>query len=170
MRSSFKSVPEKQVPNTAPPLSTFWSSDSHKIWVALGDGSVVALNDLITFGPPAKAIGPQGEPGAPCICRNGKDGKDGRDGRDGIDARDAVGAVGPQGRTGAEGAPGKDAHQRVELDNLLIESRREIKKLRAEFTALKADFQGILDMNKSAAAYIEYLRSKAAARQTKESL
>lgn len=165
MRSSFKSLKEKQIPNTAPPLSTFWSSDSCKVWIALGDGSVVCLNDLITFGPPAKCVGPDGPAGAPCICRNGKDGRDGVDGKNGRDGVDAVGAVGPQGRAGADGVPGKDAPQRVELDNLLIESRREIKKLRAEFAALKSDFQGILDMNKAASAYIEYLRAKQAARQ-----
>jgi hypothetical protein len=163
MRSSFKSLKEKQIPRTAPPLSTFWSSDSCKVWVALGDGSVVCLNDLITFGPPAKCTGPEGPAGAPCICRNGKDGKDGRDGKDGV-GRDGLTIVGPPGRTGPAGRDGKDAPLRAEVDNLKIEHEREIKKLRQEFAALKADFQGILDMNKSAAAYVEYLRAKQAAR------
>jgi hypothetical protein len=164
-RSSFKSLKEKQIPNTAPPLSVFWASDSLKIFLSLGDGSVVCLNDLITFGPPAKCIGEQGPQGPPCICRNGKDGRDAVDGKDGAPGRNAVGAVGPQGRAGADGAPGKDAPQRVELDNLLIESRREIKKLRAEFAALKADFDGIVSMNQKSSAYLAWLRERAAARQ-----
>jgi hypothetical protein len=165
MRSSFKSLPEKNIPNTAPPLSTFWSSDSHKVWVALGDGSVVCLNDLITFGPPAKCIGPQGDPGQPCICRNGKDGKDGRDGKDGQPGRDGATIVGPPGLTGAAGADGRPAPERAEVDALKIEHQREIKKLRAEFGALKADFDGIVSMNKKSAEYLEFLRTRAAARR-----
>jgi hypothetical protein len=166
MRSSFKSVKEKQVPNRANRLDVFWTTDSHKLFVAIGDGEVVSLSDLITYGSPAKCIGPEGPAGAPCICRNGKDGKDGRDGKDGV-GRDGQTIVGPPGRTGPAGADGAPSPHRVELENLKIEHDREVKKLRQEFAALQRDFRAILDMNKKAGEYVEFLRAKAAARLAK---
>lgn len=166
MRASFRALKEKQIPNRANPLDAFWSTDTHKVFVAVGQGEVLCLSDLLQFGTgKALLIGPEGPAGAPCICKNGRDGRDGVDGRDGNDGRDAIGAVGPQGRAGADGVPGKDAPQRVELDNLLIESRREIKKLRAEFDALKADFDGIVGMNKKSSEYLAWLRERAAQRR-----
>lgn len=166
-RSSFKSLKERQVPNRANRLDVFWTTDTHRLFVAIGEaGEVCCLQDLLTYGPPAKCIGPEGPAGPPCICKNGKDGRDGVDGKHGRDGRDAVGAVGPQGRAGADGAPGKDAPQRVELDNLLIEAMRENKKLRQEFAALKADFDGIVSMNQKSSEYLAWLRSRAAARRT----
>lgn len=171
MRASFKALPERNVPNRANRLDVFWTTDSHKLFVGIGDGEVIALNDLITFGGPAKCVGPQGEQGPSGSCGpQGHVGPKGETGNTGAAGRDAVGAAGPQGLRGLPGAEGAPSPDRSEIDSLKIEHAREIKKLRAEFAALKADFQGILDMNKSAAAYIEYLRSKAAARQTKENL
>jgi hypothetical protein len=140
MRSTFNSLPEKRIPNTAPPLSTFWSTDSLKIWIALGDGSVVALNDLITYGPPAKCIGPEGPAGAPCACRNGKDGKDGRDGKDGLPGINAPGIVGPQGRPGVDG---KDSIANPERVSQLEE---EIRQLKAENKSRSEEIITILEL------------------------
>jgi hypothetical protein len=166
MRSSFKSLKEKQIPNRANPLDTFWSTDTHKVFVAVGGGEVLCLSDLIQFGTgKALLIGPEGPAGAACVCKVGKDGKDGRDGKDGQPGRDGATIVGPPGLTGAAGADGRPAPERAEVDALKIEHEREIKKLRQEFAALKADFDGIISMNKKSAEYLEFLRAKAAARR-----
>jgi len=101
--------------------------------------------------------GERGEHGAPGLA--------GRDGKDGAPGRDAVGIQGPQGRAGDAGRDGKDAPQRVELDNLLIEHSRAWKALRAEIAAVQAQVQALVDMNKNASAYLEFLRSKREARK-----
>jgi hypothetical protein len=161
---AFNSLKEKQIPNRANVLDVFYATDSHKIFIGLGDGSVICLNDLLHSGPPARCIGPEGPAGRDCVCRNGKDGKDGRDGKDGAPGINAPGIVGPQGVPGTPGRDGKDAPQRSELDNLLIEQARETKALRQEMAALESKVKSLVAMNDKAGEYLEWLRARAAAR------
>ena len=169
---AFRSLKERQIPNRAGVGDIFYATDSGRTFFGLADNTVICLQDFFTFGQAqARCVGPQGEqgPSGP-IGPQGHVGQKGDTGSTGADGRDAVGAAGPQGPRGLPGADGAPAPDRSEIDSLKIDHAREIKKLRQEFAALKADFQGILDMNKSAAAYIEYLRSKAAVRQKGETL
>jgi hypothetical protein len=71
-------------------------------------------------------MGPSGKD-AVCRCRNGADSTvQGPTGRDGL-----------QGPRGADGADGHDSPQRIELDNFLIEAKRELKAIRAEWEEQK---------------------------------
>jgi hypothetical protein len=73
--------------------------------------------------------------------------------------------TGPAGRAGADGAPGKDAPQRVEFDNFLVEHRRELKAIKTAFEDLKLVVDAIYQQNKQSADYIAYLRDLRAKRE-----
>jgi hypothetical protein len=162
---AFNSLKEKQIPNRANVLDVFYATDSHKVFIGLGDGSVICLNDLLHSGPPARCIGPEGPAGRDCVCRNGKDGKDGRDGRDGAPGINAPGIVGPQGRPGVDGKDSIANPERVaNLETAASDLRAETAARKKEIADLKATLQAIVDMNNKTGLYLEWLREKAAAR------
>lgn len=107
----------------------------------LEECEVVAANALtaakealaqLKLQPPRGETGERGLMGLPgkdavCCCRNGVDSTvPGPSGRDGL-----------QGPRGADGSDGHDSPQRVELDNFLIEAKRELKAIRAEWEEQK---------------------------------
>jgi hypothetical protein len=107
-------------------------------------------------GPAGKA----GRDGSDCQCRNGREGAPGLPGRDSTVAgpAGAVGLAGPKGDRGERGPAGPDTTE------ALAEARAVIANCRAELATLKTTVQGLLDMNARAGEYIQWLRSKAAAR------
>jgi hypothetical protein len=114
--------------------------------------------------------GPQGRPGrdgSDCQCRNGKDGLNGAPGKDG---RDAVGSQGPQGVSGRDGKDSIANPERVaNLETSVRELRAENDARKAEIADLKWTLQSIIDRDKNTGEYLEWLRSKAAARAHKTS-
>ncbi len=136
-------------------------------WYATRDGVVVNLSDVLNnipaHTPPRHgragidgAAGRDGSPGRTGSTGVGLPGAAGRDGNDG--------AVGPQGRSGKDGAPGRDAPAREELNNIQIEHRRELAALRSEFDEVKASLAALLDRDKRGADYVDFLKSRIAAR------
>ena len=113
--SKMHSLKENKLPRSAKPLDCFYTTDSQRVFVALGDGSVVCLNDLLTNGGAVRQ-GPEGPAGkdgrdGTCACRNGRDGAQGPPGQTivgpkGDKGDSIVGPAGPQGPAGPAGPPG----------------------------------------------------------------
>lgn len=82
-------------------------STTGDMFLAVGDGTLVSLSDLLSERNRVRAVGPQGETG-----RQGAAGRDGRDGVNGTNGKDgANGISGPKGECGVpgpQGIPGKD--------------------------------------------------------------
>lgn len=157
---SFKSTKETKLPNRANPLDCFWTTDSHKLFVALGDGRLVCLNDLLKTGGPAVCVGPDGPQGLTGI--KGEPGPRGERGEKG-DPSTVPGPQGPAGRDGQsirgeQGPPGHDSAV------LLAEVRQEMATLRGQVAPLTAAFAAYLEAVKrskdAVAARIELVNKR----------
>jgi len=107
-------------------------------------------------------------PTAPQKGERGPQGLPGRDAAPAKNGRDAVGIPGSQGATGTPGRDGRDAPQRVELDALLLEYRRDIAALRVQIADLNANVdltrKAFTDQSQKSADYIAFLKSRIAQR------
>ncbi len=103
-----KSLPSKGIAGDVYRVST-----TGDMYLAVGDGTLILLKDLLSTRDRVVAVGPagetgrQGEPG-----RNGRDGVDGRNGKDGADGM--AGSKGERGPQGAQGIPGKNGTNGVD--------------------------------------------------------
>jgi len=141
------------------------------IWYATRSGLVVNLSDVLN-NVPAHLPPRNGADGRDGISIKGDTGATGPAGRDGAPGRDGVNATGIQG---PQGRPGIDCVCRTELterrvagiETSLRDARAETISLKAQLTTLSATVQGLLDVNKRAGEYIEWLRQRTAARINK---
>jgi hypothetical protein len=154
---NLKCLKESKLPTSASPLDCFWTTDSHRLFVALGDGSVVCLNDLLTNAGAVRQ-GPPGPPGndgkdAVCVCRAGRDGAQGPPGQtivgpkgDKGDKGDTiVGPVGPQGIPGPKGEPGSVTY--VGPDELLAAVKAARRMLIEREAKWQATLQRTIEKN-----------------------
>jgi hypothetical protein len=93
----------RKLPSKGTPGDVYRDASSKRMYLALGDGTLCDLADLLSESRPVvRAVGPQGEQG-----RAGLDsqvpGPAGRDGRDGKDST-VSGPAGPKGEKGDRGA------------------------------------------------------------------
>jgi hypothetical protein len=91
----------RNLPSKGTPGNVYRDASSKEMFLALGDGTLVSINDLLSVRN-VRTVGPQGEQG-----RAGLDsqvpGPAGRDGRDGKDST-VPGPAGPKGEKGDRGA------------------------------------------------------------------
>ncbi len=94
-------VNTRRLPSKGVVGSVYRDSFSGKMFLSVADGTLVALDDLLSERERVRAVGPQGETGRP-----GADsqlpGPPGRDGRDGKDST-VPGPSGPKGERGISG-------------------------------------------------------------------
>ncbi|HWY20024.1 MAG TPA: hypothetical protein VNX26_02325 [Candidatus Acidoferrum sp.] len=143
----FQSTKENRLPARGNPLDCFWTSDSHKLFVALGDGRLVCLNDLLKTGGPAVCVGPEGPQG-----NAGIKGEPGPRGESVVGPMGPQGIAGPQGKDGAsiQGPPGPQGPVGPDSNEVLHAVRAEIAALRSELAAVQATYQRIVDGNQQA--------------------
>jgi hypothetical protein len=155
----------RKLPSKGKPGDVYRDASSKEIFLALGDGTLVSIADLLsvrnvrTVGPQGET-GRQGEPG-----RNGTNGAAGRDGKDGADG--VSGPKGERGETGAPGVPGKDGRNGIDGKHGAMgitgaqgpkgekgdvcfvgaeEMAAAVKALRAEMIATKARLEAAFDV------------------------
>jgi len=153
------------LPSRGNPGDVYFAVDTGTVYLALGDGTLFNVNDLMAGGGVARVVGPRGEKGDPGPAGNdsivpGPQGTAGRDGRDGAQGPPGVGKQGdpgPQGKRGDDGKPGRDGKDG--------DAGKAVAELKNEIQSLKATVNALLDMNKRAGEYIEWLRARAAARR-----
>jgi len=96
------------LPSRGTPGDVFFIQHTMVVYFAIGDGSILCLNDLLAGSTTqVRQVGPQGEPG-----RDGRDGVDGKSiagppGRDGVDGQTVIGPRGERGEKGDRGLEGK---------------------------------------------------------------
>ena len=73
---------------------------------------------------------------------------------------------GPAGQsiTGAPGKDGRDGRDAPDVSEILAEAKRDMAKVHQEYREIKLMLQGILDINKKAGDYIEWLKQRNEAR------
>jgi len=89
----------RQLPSKGAPGSVYRDSFSKELFLAVADGTLISIADLLSERDRIRAVGPPGErgpQGAP-----GSQGNPGADGQDG--AAGPVGPVGPHGSNGKDG-------------------------------------------------------------------
>jgi hypothetical protein len=105
----------RKPPSKGVPGDAYWiqnaATNTHDIYIAIADGTLVNLSDLINHQPSALAVGPAGERGP-----QGPPGRDGVDGVAGVNGRDGVSVSGPKGEKGDSivGPPGRDGRDGVD--------------------------------------------------------
>jgi hypothetical protein len=159
---------ENLVPETAPFGSVFVCRDSQQVWIAVRSEEVLNLSDLLD-GKNVSASKP---------ARDGRDGKDGSPGAKGergergSAGESIVGPQGPKGDSviGPQGASIKgDRGERgpcgPDTAEAIAESEAAVAALRSEVARLSATVQALIDVNKHAGDYVEFLRTRVAQRQ-----
>jgi hypothetical protein len=162
-----QTLSEHFVPETGVFGDVWLAKAEQSFWYATRDGRVVNLSDVLNQVP------------AHTPPRHGKDGCDGRTGprgeaivgapgRDGRDGKDSTipgpvstvpGPAGPKGEIGPQGRPGPDSA------TVLAAARAEIASLRSAFADLSLQVRAVREMNSQAEQYLEYLKTKVAARK-----
>jgi len=100
----------RRAPSKGTPGDVYWVNNAaektHDLYIAIADGTLVNLSDLINRAPNALAVGPKGDKGDQGIP--GRDGINGSNGRAGQDGQSISGPKGERGERGIQGLPGKD--------------------------------------------------------------
>jgi len=152
------------LPSRGNPGDVYFTVDTHAVYLALGDGTLFNVNDLMSGGGTARVVGPPGPQGPQGIPgpqgEPGERGPAGRDGRDGAigpkgDRGDSAPIAietlrGPKGERGADGKDGDAGVAVAELRNEVVTLRNEVKAL--------------IDADKHKGQYLNWLREKAAKR------
>ena len=153
------------------PGDCYYCRDTKETWWVAADGSLICLNDLsLGVSTTARAYGPQGPPGrdgAPSTVP-GPQGMPGRNGADGKDSTvpgpqgpPGVAVIGPRGERGEHGIPGKDGRDgQPGRDG----KDADMSVLLKQVADLKVTVQALIDMNKNAGLYIDWLKAKRLAR------
>jgi hypothetical protein len=154
-------IAEHLIPETAEFGEVFCARDTGAVWYATRSGVVVNLTAILN----AETVH------AP--VRHGRDGIDGRDGAKGERGdRGSAGEsiVGPQGMKGdsvigpqgasIKGDRGERGPCGPDTAEAIAASVAAVAALRSEVSRLNATVQGLIDANKQAGDYIEYLRAK----------
>jgi hypothetical protein len=144
----------------------YFASDTGAVYLALGDGTLFNVNDLMKGGGVARVVGPKGEKGDTVVGPAGPQGPPGKDGKDST----IPGPPGPKGDKGSDAPrPQVEAFRGPKGDQGPAgkdgDAGQEVAALNARMAALESTVQALLDMNKQASAYIEFLRARAAARR-----
>jgi hypothetical protein len=154
------------LPSRGNPGDVYFTVDTGNVYLALGDGTLFNVNDLMAGGGAARVVGPQGEAGP-----RGEAGPKGETGERGPAGRDGrQGPQGPKGETGADaprpqveafrgprgdqGPAGKDG-----------DPGPEVAALNNKLDSLAATVKALLDKDAYASEYVEWLKARAAARR-----
>ena len=119
-------------------------------------------------GKDSTVPGPQGPPGPPGVSIVGPRGERGLNGRNGSDSTvpgpqgpPGVAVIGPRGERGEHGIPGKDGRDgQPGRDG----KDADMSVLLKQVADLKVTVQALIDMNKNAGLYIDWLKAKRLAR------
>lgn len=112
------STKSNRLPSKAAPGDVFFVTDQKTFYVAIGDGSLINLADLLSGAVPhVRVVGPQGAPGLPgpqgLAGPQGERGEKGTTGHDGgqgpVGPKGADGLPGTAGKAGEDGRDGKDS-------------------------------------------------------------
>jgi hypothetical protein len=168
------------IPEHAEPGSVYVAKNDASVWYASRSGLVINLTDLLSGEQPVRVL-----------PVNGRDGKDstvpGPKGDKGDPGRDSI-IPGPQG---VQGVPGKDStvpgpkgdkgdacQCRTELtesrtatrvEDATAVLRSELESARADVRELRSTVQALIDANSKGKQYVEWLRSRVAARKNRQS-
>ncbi len=161
---------EHLIPEQAVFGTIFLAKDTQNIWYATREGLVVSLSDILNNAPVVHTPPRHGADGKDGVSIKGERGERGANGSDGAAGRDGVGTV---GATGAQGRPGRDCVCRTELaearlsgvESSVQEVNAKHTALTAQVAALRAEIQALVDLNKNAGVYLEWLRARREARQ-----
>jgi hypothetical protein len=154
---------ENLLPSRGVPGHVYFCKAEQSVWIVLGDdgsgvGPLLDLSDIIA-NHPIRTVGPQGERGEKGDV--GSVGPQGGRGETGVQ-----GAAGIHGREGAQGQKGQKGDTGMTGQRGTVGERGErgtngdTSALVAEMAELKQQLQAIIDMNRGAGQYLEWLRAK----------
>lgn len=160
---ALRSLKTAQIANyPAKPGDVLHDNQTGLTYLVAADNIKICLNDIMNQQP-VRVCGPAGERGL-----IGPEGKPGRDGQSIKGDKGDLGERGPIGPRGFSGADGKSIvgpqgprGERGEKGD----SHEDVQKLRAEIAELKFLIDAYKGMHEKSSQYIEFLKSRAAARK-----